>query len=94
MGEAPTVLRLATEVGMGELRVVCRRDEGGEVPVRFGDPNTMQEVAEVLDRWPGEGHRYFRVRTRDRAVYILRHDEAANSWQIYCFENAPTPRDP
>jgi hypothetical protein len=78
---------------MGELRVVCGRDEGGEVPVRFGDPKAMREVAEVLDRWLGEGHRYFRVRTPDRAVYILRHDEGVDSWQIYCFENAAAPRD-
>lgn len=73
-----------------ELRVECEdgrgaAGEGGE-PVRFGRPGAMQEVVEVLDRWFGADHRYFRVRTADGAQYVLRHDERTDAWQIAFFE--------
>ena len=72
---------------MDGLRVECRSAEAGEVPARFGfDPNAMQEIDEVLDRWPGPDHRYFRVRTRDGGLYILRQDERSQTWQIHLFE--------
>ena len=57
------------------------------MPVRFGTARYAQEVAEVIDRWPGEGYCYFRVRARDGAIFILRHDEREKRWQISVFES-------
>ena len=71
------------------LQVECRTDEGGAVPVRFGHPGATQEVAEVMDRWLGGDHRYYRVRTKDGGLFILRYDERDNSWHISVFEGEP-----
>ena len=66
-----------------DLPVECTRDERGEsVPLRFGRPPGVARVAEILDRWWGRGHRYFRVRTEDGAQVILRHDEERSRWSV------------
>ena len=71
---------------MGDLVVECRSESGGaQVPVRFGWSGRMREVSEVLDHWDGADHRYFRVRTDDGAVYILRHDLARDGWLLTFF---------
>lgn len=75
---------------MLQLSVECHRkdgDEGGEAfPVRFGWPQAMREVIEVVDWWPGEGHCYFRLRANDGGVYILRHNEEMDFWELVFFE--------
>ena len=72
---------------MSELLVELRPDPARRsVPVRFGRPGARhEEVEAVLDCWPGEGHRYFRVRVRDGSEYILRHDLAAGGWRVDFF---------
>ncbi len=61
------------------------------VPVRFGLSGVEHEVAEVLDRWPGEDHLYVKVRTTDGDSYILRYDAARNAWEVSVFrEGEPT----
>jgi hypothetical protein len=59
----------------------------GSVPVRFGMPGApLQEVEAVLDWWPSEGHRYFRVRVGGGAEYILRQDLATSRWRLDVFQ--------
>jgi hypothetical protein len=70
------------------LRVECRDDEIGPVPLRFGEGEPLQEVDEVLDRWWGEDHAYVRLRTRDGATWILRFDGRVGSWQVSFFESS------
>ncbi len=61
------------------------------VPVRFGPSGIEHQVAEVLDRWPGEDHQYFKVRTTDGDSYILRYDAARGAWEVSVFrEGEPT----
>ncbi len=55
------------------------------VPVRFGRSGSEHEVAEVLDCWPGEDHLYFKVRTTNHDLYILRYDETRNAWEVSVF---------
>ena len=69
---------------MRSLRVECRPGGLGLVPARFGRPGSMRRVDECLDQWPGEGHTYFKVRC-DGAIYILRHDEGTDEWQLHFF---------
>lgn len=57
-------------------------------PLRFGDGEATQEVAEILDRWPGADHDYFRVRTAGGGSFILRHDEYSDTWEIAAFDEA------
>lgn len=71
---------------MRALRVETRREQGQVVPLRFGLEGAPREVAEVVDRWPGDGYEYLRVRTTDAEIYILRHDEREDSWEIVVFE--------
>jgi hypothetical protein len=75
-------------VSVDDVLVECRPDARGEsVPRRFGWRGAMREVVEVVDRWPGEGHRYFRVRDDTGAVLILRHDTARDAWRLVFFES-------
>jgi len=76
---------------VAELWVECRPDARGEpVPGRFGHAGVpaeeAREVVEVLDRWEGEGHRYFRVRDDGGARLILRHDTDRDAWRIHFLE--------
>jgi hypothetical protein len=76
---------------MSDLLVEARPDPvREEVPVRFGLPGgSAQRVAAVLDWWPGEGHRYFRVLVPDGAEYVLRHDLATDTWRLESFRLEP-----
>lgn len=55
---------------------------GEETPRRFFLGERPVEVAEVVDRWIGEDHRYFKIRGEDDTVYILRHDERSGDWEL------------
>jgi hypothetical protein len=59
---------------------------GEETPRRFDLDGRRVEVVEVVDRWSGPDHRYFKLRGDDGAVYILRHDEPADRWELTVFQ--------
>jgi hypothetical protein len=66
-----------------DVRVECYAGyRGEETPRRFDLQGRRVEVVEVLDRWLGLDHRYFKVRGDDGAVYLLRHDEPADRWEL------------
>ncbi len=44
------------------------------------------EVAEVIDQWLAPDHRYFKLRGVDGHTYIVRHDIAADAWELTMFE--------
>ncbi|MBN2080239.1 MAG: hypothetical protein JW838_14815 [Spirochaetes bacterium] len=63
---------------------------GEERPVRFsfsgdGEDGKHLDVEDVLDRWQGPDYSYFKVRASDGNLYILRHDEAGDSWELEFF---------
>ncbi len=43
-------------------------------------------VHEILDRWLGEDHAYFKVVGEDGALYVIRQDLDRNSWELILFE--------
>ena len=53
----------------------------------------MREVADILDRWDGEDHRYFRVRGDDGSTYILRQDLADASWRLHFYRRGGDDRE-
>jgi len=64
------------------VRVECYAGYRGEQePRRFTSADVTVEVVEILDRWQGPDHRYFKVRGSDGAVHLLRHDEVADMWE-------------
>lgn len=40
------------------------------------------QVVELLDRWYGEGHDYFKVSADDNCVYILRYERELDEWEL------------
>ena len=76
-----------------EIRVEC--DAVGtaeETPSRLMLDGRVLEVADVIDRWLAVDHRYFKVRTVDGAIYILRHDAVSQRWELIMFQSPPRPR--
>ncbi|HEY5603370.1 MAG TPA: hypothetical protein VIM41_09690 [Gammaproteobacteria bacterium] len=72
------------------LHVECYAGyRGEETPQRFRLKTRTIEVAEVIDRWLGPAHRYFKVLGDDGGIYILRHDMNNNSWELTLFEARP-----
>lgn len=49
------------------------------------------EIVETADQWDGADYRYFKVRDADGNVYIVRHDEPRNEWELTMFERADVP---
>jgi len=69
------------------VRVECYAGyRGEETPRRFYLEKRRIEVAEVLDRWLAPDHRYFKLRGGDGALYILRHDVAADRWELILYD--------
>jgi hypothetical protein len=55
---------------------------GEESPRRFCIGDNTVTVAEILDRWLGPDHRYFKVAGDDGGVYILRNDLVCGGWEL------------
>lgn len=70
-----------------KIRVECyaghRADES---PVRFFLGERKIEALQIIDRWMGLDHRYFKVKGDDGAVYILRHDVPEDTWDLTLFD--------
>lgn len=65
------------------VRVTCYAGyRGEETPRRFYLRDRWIAVEEVLDRWLAPDHRYFKVADAGGTVYILRHDTAADTWEV------------
>ncbi len=65
------------------VRVECHAgSRADEAPVRFYLGARRIEVTEILDRWLAPDHRYFKVLGDDGDTYILRHDAAADRWEL------------
>ncbi len=58
---------------------------GEETPRRFDVDGRRVEIVEVIDRWLGPDHRYFKVRGDDGAVYLLRAGGSADRWELKTF---------
>lgn len=46
------------------------------------------EVKEVIDRWYGTDHDYFKVSAEDNCVYIIRHNRLKDEWELVMMERA------
>lgn len=83
-----------------ERVTVFTRDEymGAQEPVAFEWRGRRYEIARVLDRW-FEGRpdstrlpmRYYRVKTREGTLFILRYHEFFTSWSLRVPEAAAGP---
>lgn len=62
--------------------------KGEETPRRLSIGAQVVEVAEVIDRWHGPDHGYFKVTGADGATYILRHDGRSGRWELVMYDRA------
>lgn len=60
--------------------------EGEETPRRFSLGARWIVVEEVLDRWLAPDHRYFKLRSTNGHIYIVRHDVKHDRWELTLFE--------
>ena len=68
------------------LRVECYAGHRGEeTPRAITIGERRIGVAEVLDRWLGPDHRYFKLRGEDGDVYVVRHETSTGEWDLTLF---------
>ena len=60
--------------------------QGEETPRRFRLGDRSFEIERVVDQWLAPDHRYFKVRTTDGELCILRHDVTSGAWELTLFE--------
>ena len=70
-----------------EVRVECYAGyRGDETPRRILFDGRAVTVVEVIDRWLGSDHRYFKVHGSDNATYILRQDIPTHRWEMTMYQ--------
>jgi hypothetical protein len=74
------------------LKVECYSGYAAdEHPVAFRLGERRIAVTEVVDRWYGEDHAYFKLTGDDGMRYLIRQDRGSDSWELILFE-VPPPR--
>ena len=69
---------------------------GEETPQKLKMGPRHLEITEVVDRWLAPDYRYFKVRTQDEGVFILRRNVESSEWDLTFFtrggeEVSPAP---
>ena len=70
------------------LKVECYASSKlNERPVAFSLSNSRYKVEEIIDRWYGEGSRYFKIKADDDNIYLLKYDERMDRWEWVFYQN-------
>jgi hypothetical protein len=69
------------------MQVAVDRDDVGN-PKRLRLDGRSVEIIENIDRWPGSGYCYFKVRGDDDSLYILRLDATRDLWELTMFRSS------
>ncbi len=68
---------------MADLVVEAYSGYKGEEPPRvFTHEGIRRQILQIIARWYTEQHSYFRVRTDEGDVYVLRYDLENVAWEI------------
>ena len=59
-----------------------------ERPMLIHFEGASETVAEVEDRWYSPGSTFFKVRLENGNRFVLRHEEAQDTWSISAFRRA------
>jgi len=62
-------------------------DSGIDKLTRIRLDGRIVEIVETIDRWPGPDYCYFKVKGSDGNLYILRLDEAHDTWELTMFQS-------
>jgi hypothetical protein len=66
-----------------KLKVECYAGYRGEQEPRavtLGEARFA--VVDIIDRWAGPDHRYFKVQADDGRTLVLRHDTTSDNWEL------------
>ena len=77
------------------LRVQCysERERDNCDPVRFELSGQEYFIEELVDRWRGSSHTYFKVRADDGNLYILSREESREGqWRLESFRRVRADR--
>ena len=58
-----------------------------ERPASFAMGKRVFRVEEVIDRWRGEDHDYFKLKADDDCIYIIRYDRCRDEWELTMMED-------
>jgi hypothetical protein len=76
-------LTASSDKGNFQIEVSCYSGyQYGERPVSFRLLDRTFRVEEVLDRWYGEDHRYFKIRADDGKIYLLKYEILRDRWTL------------
>jgi hypothetical protein len=65
------------------IRVECYSGhKSNERPVSFWVEDEKKVVENIIDRWTGEDHDYFKLATDDHKVYLIRYDRRGDFWTL------------
>jgi hypothetical protein len=65
------------------IRVECYAGhKANERPTTFWIDDEKRVVENIIDRWAGEDHDYFKLAADDHRVYIIRYDRRADFWTL------------
>ena len=71
-----------------KIEVACYAGHRGEeTPRSITVGGHRLEVTAVLDRWLSPDHRYFKLRTGDGGIWIIRHDVRTWEWSLTFFKH-------
>ena len=82
---------------MAELKLKVNTYSGyknDERPTAFTFAERTFQVREIIDRWYGEDHAYFKLIADDDNLYVLRHDDETDSWELVMTETLQTGKGP
>lgn len=72
------------------MRIQVRTYSGykaDERPLSIDLGEATVAVQEVLDRWYGPDHTYFKVLGDNDTTYVIRHDLERDAWEMVVMEN-------
>ncbi len=70
------------------IKVSCYAGYRGEQ-----EPRTLEmggntvAVKSIRDRWLSPDHRYFKIIDHDECLYIIRHDENSQGWELVYYRH-------
>lgn len=71
-----------------DLKVECYSGYKGEqYPQRFLLGERFLEVKVIEDQWYSPSSQYFRVQASDGNIYVLRHDQEQERWNLEAYRS-------
>ena len=61
---------------------------GEQEPRAFHLDGRRLQVSEIVDRWIEPGMRWYKCLAEDGNMYIIRHEEEADDWELVSFTHA------